>query len=228
MQNKTFRQLLIIINFTFAKIKIAKSGFFTYSQNINNANISQYTVLGLIANNHNDEYCLLSYVIVVNYVYLLLFFTILDTYGIQRVVFTDRSDNMVTCICYFAVYSTDTSCRVLLIQDDNSDIQFSGTFNRTSDTNIAEGNITGVTTGRYGLLAFDSSSNFTVIASFLRDIRIIGEPPSVMTTMATSITATSVSDTTTTQTSPCTLVLTLLIIILYPMMVALSIILTLF
>ena len=45
MQNKTFRQLLLIINFTFAKIKIAKSGFFTYSQNINNANISQYTVI---------------------------------------------------------------------------------------------------------------------------------------------------------------------------------------
>ena len=45
MENKTFRQLLLIINFTFAKIKIAKSGFFTYSQNINNANISQYTVL---------------------------------------------------------------------------------------------------------------------------------------------------------------------------------------
>ena len=44
MQNKTFRQLLLIINFTFAKIKITKSGFFTYSQNINNANISQYTV----------------------------------------------------------------------------------------------------------------------------------------------------------------------------------------
>ena len=47
MQNKTFRQLLLIINFTFAKIKIAKSGFFTYSQNINNANISQYTVICL-------------------------------------------------------------------------------------------------------------------------------------------------------------------------------------
>ena len=118
---------------------------------------------------------------------------------------------MVTCICYFTVYSTDTSCRVILIQYNNSNIQFNGTFTRTSDTNIAEGNITGVTTGRYGLLAFDSSSNFTVIASFLRDIRIIGEPPSVMSTMATSITATSVSDTTTTQISSCTLILLLLI-----------------
>ena len=141
---------------------------------------------------------------------LLLFFTI-GTYGIQRVVFTDRSDNMVTCICYFAVYSTDTSCRVILIQYDNSNIQFNGTFTRTSDTDIAEGNITGVTTGRYRLMAFDSSSNFAVIASLRRDIRIIGEPPSVMTTMATSITATSVSDTMTTQTSPCTLILLLLI-----------------
>ncbi len=120
-------------------------------------------------------------------------------YGIGHIECIDTPDNIVKCICHFALFSTDTSCRVLLISSNN--IQYTATFIRTG--NIAKGNITGVITGIYRLIAFDDSSKFTVRAQIRHNIQIIGEPPSIMTSSSSSsfITTTG-GGTTTTQTSP--------------------------
>ncbi len=130
-------------------------------------------------------------------------------YGIGHIECIDTPDNIVKCICHFALFSTDTSCRVLLISSNN--IQYTATFIRTG--NIAKGNITGVITGIYRLIAFDDSSRFTVRAQIRYNIQIIGEPPSIMTSSSSSSSSSSITTsggTTTTQTSPCMLIIPLL------------------
>ena len=70
---------------------------------------------------------------------------------------TDTTGNRVCLECVFSSFSSDSGCRVELVDSSTTLVHYSTVSNRSS--NIGEGCISDVTSGQYDMRVYDQGSN---------------------------------------------------------------------